>query len=131
MSRSITFTERAGRAQTAASEADVLARLSEIVGAENLLVDDERVEPYAQDAVKEKFPPEAVVLPRTAGEVSEILRLANERRFPVTACGGGVGYTGGAVPVEGGIVLGTDRMNRIREVNARDLYVVTEPGVTT
>ena len=108
-----------------------MARLSELAVAENLLEDDERVEPYAQDAVKEKFPPEAVVLPRTAGEVSEILRLANERRFPVTARGGGVGYTGGAVPVEGGIVLGTDRMNRIREVNARDLYVVTEPGVTT
>src|SRR5919112_3142204 len=105
------------RARTAASDADVLARLREIVGAENVLVGAERVEPYAQDAVKEKFPPEAVLLPACAAEVSAILRLANERRFPVTARGGGVGYTRGAVPVEGGIVVGTDRMNRIREVN--------------
>jgi glycolate oxidase len=119
------------RARTGASDEAVRALLAEIVGAENLLVDPERVEPYAQDAVKEKFPPEAVVFPRTAGEVSQILRLANERRFPVTARGGGVGYTGGAVPVEGGIVVGTDRMNRIREINADDLYAVTEPGVTT
>jgi glycolate oxidase len=121
----------AARARTAASDEDVLARLREIVGAENVLVDADKVEPYASDAVKEKFPPEAVLLPRTTAEVSAILKLANERRFPVTARGGGVGYTGGAVPVEGGVVIGTDRMNRIREINADDLYVVTEPGVTT
>ncbi|HEV2802919.1 MAG TPA: FAD-linked oxidase C-terminal domain-containing protein [Pyrinomonadaceae bacterium] len=120
-----------GRRRTAASDAEVLARLSEIVGAENVLVDETKVEPYAADAVKEKFPPEAVLLPQTTAEVAKILKLANERRFPVTARGGGVGYTGGAVPVEGGVVIGTDRMNRIREINADDLYVVTEPGVTT
>ncbi|HEX8128423.1 MAG TPA: FAD-linked oxidase C-terminal domain-containing protein [Pyrinomonadaceae bacterium] len=120
-----------GRARTAASEEDVLARLREIVGAEHVLIDEARVEPYAADAVKEKFPPEAVLLPQTTAEVAAILKFANERRFPVTARGGGVGYTGGAVPVEGGVVIGTDRMNRIREINADDLYVVTEPGVTT
>ncbi len=109
----------------------MLARLGEIVGAEHLLIDEEKVEPYAQDAVKEKFPPEAVLLPQTAAEIAAILKLANERRFPVTARGGGVGYTGGAVPVDGGVVIGTDRMNRIREIHADDLYVVTEPGVTT
>src|ERR671938_374532 len=119
------------RARTAASDPEVLARLSEIVGADGLLVDEERVEPYAADALKEKFPPEAVVLPRTAEEISAVLRLANERRFPVTARGGGVGYTGGAVPVEGGIVVGTDRMNRIREVSVENLLAITEPGVTT
>ncbi|HEX8853760.1 MAG TPA: FAD-binding protein, partial [Pyrinomonadaceae bacterium] len=122
---------RQGRARTAASDEDVQARLREIVGAEHVLIDDERVEPYASDAVKEKFPPEAVVLPETAEQISQIMRLANERRFPVTARGGGVGYTGGAVPVEGGIVVGTDRMNRIREIDADNLYCVTEPGVTT
>src|ERR671916_80462 len=131
MSRSIHFADKGVRARTAASEPEVLSRLGEIVGAENVLVDEERVEPYAGDALKEKFPPEAVVLPGSTREVSEILRLANERRFPVTARGGGVGYTGGAVPVEGGIVVGTDRMNRIREISADDLYAVTEPGVTT
>src|SRR5919206_970963 len=122
---------RKGRATTSASDEDVLARLREIVGAEHVLVDADKVEPYAQDAVKEKFPPEAVVLPQTAAEVAALMRLANERLFPVTARGGGVGYSGGAVPVDGGIVIGTDRMNRIREINVDDLYAVTEPGVTT
>ncbi|HYX42568.1 MAG TPA: FAD-binding oxidoreductase, partial [Pyrinomonadaceae bacterium] len=122
---------RAGRATTTASDADVLARLREVVGAENVLVDADKVEPYAQDAVKEKFPPEAVVLPQATNEIAAIMRLANERLFPVTARGGGVGYSGGAVPVNGGIVIGTDRMNRIREINVNDSYAVTEPGVTT
>ncbi len=131
MSQTINQISVTKRARTAASDASVLARLCEIVGAEHVLIDPERVEPYAQDAVKEKFPPEAVVLPRTAQEISAILKLANEARFPVTARGGGVGYTGGAVPVEGGIVIGTDRMNEIREIKADDLYVIAEPGVTT
>ncbi len=131
MSRSVGIISRGARARTAASEAAVLARLREIVGAEHVVVDPEKVEPYAQDAVKEKFPPEAVLFPQTAAEVAAILRLANEARFPVTARGGGVGYTGGAVPIEGGVVIGTNRMNRIREINADDLYAVTEPGVTT
>ena len=122
---------RERRAQTSASDADVLARLREIVGAENVLIDADKVEPYAQDAVKEKFPPEAVVLPQTAQEIASIMQLANERLFPVTARGGGVGYSGGAVPIDGGIVIGTDRMNHIKEINADDLYVITEPGVTT
>ncbi len=131
MTSFIETTAGRGRALTAASSESVLARLREMVGAEFVLVDAERVEPYAQDALKEKFPPEAVVLPETAQEIAAILRLANEARFPVTARGGGVGYTGGAVPIEGGIVIGTDRMNHIKEIKADDLYAVTEPGVTT
>jgi glycolate oxidase len=126
------FIERVERrARTAASEPRVLEELRAIVGPEHLLVDPERVEPYGQDAVKEKFPPEAVLLPRTAQEIAAILRLANLERFPVTARGGGVGYSGGAVPLEGGVVIGTDRMKTIKEISPDDLYVVSEPGVTT
>jgi glycolate oxidase len=131
MNRSSEFMMSKARARTMASDEGVRTRLREIVGAEQVIVDPDKVEPYGQDALKEKFPPEAVLLPRTADEIAAILRLANEARFPVTARGGGVGYTGGAVPVDGGVVIGTDRMNRIREINADDLYVVTEPGVTT
>ena len=123
--------DTARRTSTAVYEKEVQELLWRIVGAEHVIVEPERVEPYAQDAVKEKFPPEAVLFPRTAAEISEILRLANERRFPVTARGGGVGYTGGAVPVDGGIVVGTDRMKKIIEINADDLYVVCQPGLTT
>ena len=120
MYSSIHFTGK-GRKITSASDEAVREKLRAIVGAENVLTDTEKVEPYGADAVKEKFPPEAVVFPETTREMVEILKLANEYKFPVTARGGGVGYTGGAVPVDGGIVIGTDRMDKIIEVSADDL----------
>jgi glycolate oxidase len=119
------------RAVTNASKPEVLEKLKQIVGAGNVLVEPEKVEPYGADAVKEKFPPEAVVFPETTRQMVEILKLANEYLFPVTARGGGVGYTGGAVPVDGGIVVGTDRMKKIIEISVDDLYVVCQPGLTT
>jgi len=120
-----------GRRTTTASKTEVLDKLRAIVGAENVIVDPEKVEPYGADAVKEKFPPEAVVFPESTAQMSAILKLANEHLFPVTARGGGVGYTGGAVPIDGGIVIGTDRMNKILELSVDDLYMVCQPGLTT
>jgi glycolate oxidase len=130
MFESIHFTSE-GRKTTNASKPEVIEALRSIVGMARVIVDPERVEPYGADAVKEKFPPEAVVFPETTAEMAAILKLANEHGFPVTARGGGVGYTGGAVPVDGGIVIGTDRMNRIIEINADDLYITCQPGLTT
>ena len=120
-----------GRKTTSASDPAVLAALRAIVSEENVIVDPERVEPYGADAVKEKFPPEAVVFPESTSQMVAILKLANEHRFPVTARGGGVGYTGGAVPVDGGIVIGTDRMNKIIEISVDDLYAICQPGIRT
>ncbi len=116
---------------TNASKPEVIEKLRQIVGAENILVEPDKVEPYGADAVKEKFPPEAVLFPETTAQIVEIMKLANAENFPVTARGGGVGYTGGAVPIDGGIVIGTDRMNKIIEISADDLYVVCQPGITT
>ncbi len=130
MFQSIHFNSK-GRTTTNASKPEVQEKLKQIVGAENVLVEPEKVEPYGADAVKEKFPPEAVVFPESTAQMVEILKLANEYLFPVTARGGGVGYTGGAVPVDGGIVIGTDRMNKIIEINPDDLYVICQPGLTT
>lgn len=130
MFQSIHF-ESKPRAATNASKPEVIEKLKTIVGAENVLVEPSKVEPYGADAVKEKFPPEAVVFPETTKEVSEILKLANEVIFPVTARGGGVGYTGGAVPVDGGIVIGTDRMNKIIEISEENLYAICQPGIRT
>jgi glycolate oxidase len=120
-----------GRKTTSASQREVLDKLRAIVADENVIIEPEKVEPYGADAVKEKFPPEAVVFPETTGHIVAILKLANEYLFPVTARGGGVGYTGGAVPVDGGIVIGTDRMNKMIEINVDDLYAICQPGIRT
>jgi len=119
------------RATTNASKPEVLKKLRKICGAGHVLIEPEKVEPYGADAVKEKFPPEAVVFSESTAQIVAILKLANEYLFPVTARGGGVGYTGGAVPVDGGIVVGTDRMNKIFEINPDDLYAICQPGITT
>ncbi|MBE7517503.1 MAG: FAD-binding protein [Chloracidobacterium sp.] len=123
--------ESTGRKTTNASKPEVLAALRAMVGEDNVVVDPERIEPYGADAVKEKFPPEAVVFPATTAEMAAIMKLANKHLFPVTARGGGVGYTGGAVPIDGGIVIGTDRMNKIIEISSDDLYAICQPGIRT
>ncbi len=75
--------------------------------------------------------PDAVAFPTCTEDVARIMRYASRRGIPVTARGGGVGYVGGCVPVQGGIVLSTERMNRILELAPEDGVAVVEPGVHT
>ncbi len=109
---------------------EILTQLSQIVGPEHLSTAADVISLNSQDALKQVFCADAVVFPRTAEEIATIMRLANEQRFYVTVRGGGVGYTGGAVPVKGGLVLATARMNQILEINQPDLVAVVEPAVT-
>lgn len=110
---------------------EIVEQLKLVVGSEFVSTAPEIIVANSQDALKQVFCAEAVVFPRTAEEIATILRLANKHRFYVTARGGGVGYTGGAVPIRGGVVLATDRMNQILEINKADLVAVVEPGVKT
>jgi glycolate oxidase len=110
---------------------EILERLSRIVGNQHVSTAQDVIVANSQDALKQVFCAEAVVFPRTAEEIAAIMRLANEHLFYVTARGGGVGYTGGAVPIRGGIVLATERMNQILEINKADLVAVVEPAVKT
>lgn len=113
-------------------DADIVKRLEEIVGPDNVFTDRERLEPYSHDETPElEGWPEVVVKPITAQEISEILKLANERLVPVTPRGGGQGLSGGSVPVNAGIVLSIERMNRILEIDHRNMMVAVEPGVIT
>ncbi|MEO5802645.1 MAG: FAD-linked oxidase C-terminal domain-containing protein [Verrucomicrobiota bacterium] len=75
--------------------------------------------------------PDAVAFPRSTKSVATILRFAHKNKIPVTARGAGFGYVGGCVPVQGGIVLSLERMNKIKEIHAGDFVAVVEPGVLT
>src|SRR5215510_13460457 len=108
----------------------IIQLLKSIVGAEHVSTAQDVIVAKSQDALKQVFCADAVVFPREAEEIAAIMRLANEHRFYVTVRGGGVGYTGGAVPVRGGIVMATERMNRILEINKADLVAVVETAVT-
>ena len=110
----------------------VVEALRRIVGEGNLLVDNEALEPYRHDeTVGLRADPEVVVKVTSAVQVSEIFKLAQRERIPVTPRGAGYGLSGGAVPVQGGIVLSTEKMNRILEIDAKNLMVTVEPGVIT
>ncbi|MGH7341940.1 MAG: FAD-binding oxidoreductase, partial [Candidatus Rokuibacteriota bacterium] len=90
------------------------------------------MERYARDeSGLGRFAPEAAVLCETAAEVGEVLSWARAERVPVTPRGAGTGMTGGALPVAGGVVLSTERMQRIVEIDGDDLVAVVEPGVVT
>ena len=73
--------------------------------------------------------PEVVVLPTSVEQISAILKLANENRIPVTPRGSGTNISGGSIPVRGGIVLCTIKMNRILDINKANLTATVEPGV--
>ena len=97
-----------------------------------MLRDEDLLEKYARDeSGLGRFPPEAAVLCETAGEVREVLAWARAERVPVTPRGTGTGMTGGALAVHGGIVLSTERMTKVLEVDEDDGVAVVEPGVIT
>lgn len=86
---------------------------------------------YSFDATGKKFLPDAVAFPIDAEEVRQSVLLANRYRFPVVPRGAGSGFSGGSVPVHGGVILSTERMDRIVAIDEENLYAVVEPGVVT
>jgi len=113
---------------------DILGRLKRIVGDQYVVTDEEKMEPYSHDEVAEEayaHMPDVVVKPRTAQEIAEIVKLANEKKIPITPRGAGSGLSGGAVPLFGGILLSVERMNEILEIDTENMMVVVEPGVVT
>ena len=109
----------------------VVSALTEIVGADNVRTDLRSREPYGVDALGQGRPPDLVVIPGSTGEVAAIARLCDERRVPLVVRGGGTGYSGGAVPTRGGVVVSMERFTRIIEIDERNLLAVVEPNVIT
>jgi glycolate oxidase len=109
-----------------------LTRLEQIVGNEGLLTDAVALDGYGRDETEDLFfEPEAVVLPRDTGQVSQVLAWANENRVPVTPRGAGTGLSGGALPVHRGLVLSLERLDRIRSIDSENLIAEAGAGVVT
>ncbi len=109
----------------------VLKELRKIVGHDHLLTAREDLVCYAYDASGIGSLPDAVVFPGTAAEISDIVKLANRRRFPVYPRGAGSGNVGGSVPLGGGVVIAMNRFNKIVEIDVENQLVTAEPGVVT
>jgi glycolate oxidase len=111
--------------------APLVAELKAILGVPHVCTDADSIRENSTDATRRSHPADVVVFPGTAGEVSEIVLLANRKGVPIVSRGGGVGYAGGAIPIAGGIVVAMRRMNRILEIDPVDLVAVVEPGLIT
>ncbi len=109
----------------------LIDRLRAIVGAEHVHVHEHQLRTYESDGLLQyKVRPGAVVLPGTAGEVRDVVAACARERVPWVARGAGSGLSGGALPVQDGIVVAVTRMRRVLSAALDDLRVVVEPGVT-
>jgi glycolate oxidase len=106
-------------------------KIERIVGKPNCLNKKEDLLCYAYDTTPDIFYPDAVVFPQTPQDVSVVLKLANQYDFAVTPRGSGSGMTGGALPVNGGVVMAMTRFNKIIDIDSDNLVAVAEPGVVT
>ncbi len=109
----------------------VINEIARIVGQENLLTAQDAMDEYASDGTKLQYMPEAVAFPADSEQVSLILKLATKEGFPVIPRGAGSGMSGGALPVEGGLVLAMNRFDRILSIDQNNLICKVEPGVIT
>ena len=109
----------------------VIDRLRAIVGDAFVRVDPASRDAYGADALKRGRPADAVVLPASTAEIAAIARLCTETRTPMVPRGGGTGYTGGAVPMHGGVVISLERLNRILEIDELNLLAIVQPNVIT
>jgi len=103
--------------------------LIDIVGERNVLWDDYDLRLYEYDGSVDRALPQAVVLPESAEQVAEIVKLCNRASVPYTARGGGTGLSGGSIPVAGGVLITLVKMNRVLEVDLDSLRAVVEPGL--
>ena len=110
---------------------NIIKKLQAIVGPGHLTTAREDLLCYSYDSTGLEFMPAAVIFPGFAEEICAIMELANRELFPVIPRGAGTGMTGGALPVKGGLILATSRLNRIIEIDTENQVAVVEPGVIT
>lgn len=110
---------------------DVVTRLREALGTAWVRTDEATLLEYGADALKRGRPVDVVVLPADTAGVAAVARICTATGTPLVPRGAGTGYSGGAVPACGGVVIGLERLNRILEIDEPNLLAVVEPGVIT
>ncbi|MEJ6980171.1 FAD-linked oxidase C-terminal domain-containing protein [Pedobacter sp. P351] len=111
---------------------NILLQISSIVGNENIIALQTDMEDYSHDETEDlQFYPEVVVKPDSPEQISLLLKLCNGHNIPITARGGGTGLSGGALPVHGGVLLSLEKLNKILQIDERNLQATLEPGVIT
>lgn len=113
-------------------DGETVKSLEAISGKDFVFYDEENLQLYSKDYTENlSFCPEVIVKPVSSAEISEILKLANEKSIPVVPRGGGTGLSGGALPLYGGICISMERFNRILDIDEENFQATVEPGVIT
>jgi glycolate oxidase len=111
---------------------DIISQFQAIVGPGNVIIDAEKRYDYSHDETEDySFLPDVVLKPGSPEEISHIMRLCNEHTIPVTPRGGGTGLSGGALPIQKGVVISMERFNKILQIDELNLQATVEPGVIT
>jgi glycolate oxidase len=110
---------------------ELLPKLTDVVGEVYVRADEISRIAYGVDALKRGHAADAVVLPANTAEVARVVKLCYTHGVPFVPRGAGTGYTGGAVPLHGGVVISMERLNRIIEIDEENLLAVIEPNVIT
>ena len=107
-----------------------IAYLSSIFDEKYIFFNDTIPEDYSKDELGTLVSqPDVLIFARTTEEVSKVMKYANDNKIPVVVRGSGTGLVGGCVPLAGGIVLCTAKMNKILELDENNLTLTVEPGV--
>ncbi|MCK6624445.1 MAG: FAD-binding protein [Anaerolineae bacterium] len=107
-----------------------LAELAKIYPRHRLLAQPAELAPYESDALTAfRAKPRAVVLPESAAEIIETVRLCHRAKVPFVARGSGTSLSGGSLPIQDGLVIGLNRLNRILRLDPQERLAVVEPGV--
>lgn len=110
----------------------IISEFEAIVGEHNVIIDPEKRYNYSHDETEDySFLPDVVLKPGTPEEISQIMKLCNKHLIPVTPRGGGTGLSGGALPINKGVVISMERFSKILEIDELNLQATVEPGVIT
>ena len=112
----------------------ILDELRTILGEKNVITDADRMQPYSHDEVTETryhHMPEVVVFPESTEQTAAVVKLANRELIPVVPRGAGTGLACGAVPIYGGIILSLEKMNKILEIDPKNMFMVVQAGTRT
>ena len=109
---------------------NTIDEFKKIVGSDRVLTDEVNRMTYAYDgAVLDPVLPALVIIPTESEQVGDIIRLCSENSIPVTVRGAGTNLSGGTIPMKDGVVLLTNGLNKILEINEADMYAIVQPGV--
>jgi glycolate oxidase len=111
-------------------KSEIVSSLRQILAKDAVLSRKEELFSYSYDGTDAwSHMPDLVVFPETTKQISEIMKIASANLIPVTARGGGTNLSGGSIPINGGIVLCTTRMDKILDINKYNLTTVVQPGL--